>query len=57
MYRGLIDIMVIDNLDRQLAPRVEALGMACIVTDTMMTSDQRKAELAADTIAASGRAR
>jgi LPPG:FO 2-phospho-L-lactate transferase len=52
MYRGLIDVMVIDAQDRELAPRVEALGMRCVVTDTMMTSDQRKAELAAEVVAA-----
>jgi LPPG:FO 2-phospho-L-lactate transferase len=52
MYRGLIDVMVIDEQDRDLAPRVEALGMRCVVTDTMMTGDQRKAELAAEVVAA-----
>ncbi|MEX1103943.1 MAG: 2-phospho-L-lactate transferase [Dehalococcoidia bacterium] len=57
MYRGLIDVMVIDDLDRDLAPRVEALGMRCVVTDTMMTSDQRKAELAADVVAAAASGR
>jgi LPPG:FO 2-phospho-L-lactate transferase len=52
MYRGLVDVMVIDEQDRALAPRVDALGMRAVVTDTMMTSDQRKAELAAEVIAA-----
>lgn len=52
IYQGLIDVMVIDDLDRALAPRVEALGMRCLVTDTMMTSPERKAELAAEVIAA-----
>ena len=52
LYRGLIDVMVIDEQDSALASRVEALGMRCLVTDTMMTSDARKAELAADVIAA-----
>lgn len=47
-----IDVMVIDSQDAVLAPEVEALGMACVVTDTMMTSMERKAELAADVIAA-----
>lgn len=46
IYAGLIDVMVIDEQDRALAPQVEALGMRCLVTDTMMTSDERKAELA-----------
>ncbi len=52
MYQGLIDVMVIDEQDRRLAPLVEALGMRAVVTDTMMTSDQRKAELAAEVVAA-----
>ncbi len=52
MYRGLVDVMVIDEQDRTLASRVEALGMRAVVTDTMMTSDRRKAELAAEVVAA-----
>ena len=46
IYRDLIDVMVIDERDRALAPRIEALGLACAVTDTMMTSPERKAALA-----------
>lgn len=52
MYRGLVDLMVIDEQDRALAPAVEALGMRCFVTDTMMTTPDRKAELARDVLAA-----
>jgi len=52
MYRGLVDVMVIDEQDRTLAPAVEALGVRCLVTDTMMTSPARKAELARDVLAA-----
>ena len=52
VYRGLIDVMVIDDQDRDLAPRVRALGMECVVTETMMTSDARKADLARDVLAA-----
>ncbi len=46
IYRDLIDVMVIDEQDRALAPRIESLGLACAVTDTMMTSPERKAALA-----------
>ena len=46
IYRDLIDVMVIDEHDRALAPRIEALGLVCAVTDTMMTSPERKAALA-----------
>jgi LPPG:FO 2-phospho-L-lactate transferase len=52
MYQGLIDLMVIDVQDRERAPEVEALGLRCLVTDTMMTSPERKAELARDVLAA-----
>lgn len=51
IYAGLIDLMVIDEQDRALAPAVEALGLRCLVTDTMMTSPERKAELARDVLA------
>ena len=46
IYRDLVDFMVIDEEDRALAPRVEALGLTCAVTNTMMTSPERKAALA-----------
>lgn len=52
IYAGFIDLMVIDSQDHALAPAVEALGMRCLVTDTMMTSAERKAELARDVLAA-----
>jgi len=48
IYDGLIDVFVIDEQDRALKPAVEALGLRCFVTDTMMTSAERKAELARD---------
>ncbi|MCY3601570.1 MAG: 2-phospho-L-lactate transferase CofD family protein, partial [Chloroflexi bacterium] len=46
IYRDLVDVMVIDDEDRALAPRIEALGLTCAVTNTMMTSPERKAALA-----------
>ena len=52
MYEGLIDLMVIDTRDAGLRSAVESLGMRCLVTDTMMTSPERKAELARDVLAA-----
>lgn len=45
-YQGLIDGMVIDDVDAALAPAIEALGMAVRVTDTIMSDDMRKANLA-----------
>jgi len=52
LYADLVDLFVIDEQDRALAPAVEALGLRCLVTNTMMTDDKRKAELAADVLAA-----
>ncbi|MDZ7727600.1 MAG: 2-phospho-L-lactate transferase [Dehalococcoidia bacterium] len=56
LYAGLVDVMVIDEQDRALVPAIQSLGMACHVTDTMMTSDERKAELAESTVDAARRA-
>ncbi|MGE0601649.1 MAG: 2-phospho-L-lactate transferase [Dehalococcoidia bacterium] len=52
IYAGLIDLFVLDEQDRGLAGAVEALGMRVLVTDTMMTSPERKAELARDVVSA-----
>jgi LPPG:FO 2-phospho-L-lactate transferase len=52
LYRGLVDLYVLDTADAALAPEVEALGMRALITDTMMTSMERKQELAADILAA-----
>ena len=38
--------MVIDNADRELAGQLEAMGIVCGVTDTMMDSFPRKEALA-----------
>jgi LPPG:FO 2-phospho-L-lactate transferase len=38
-YRGLLGAWVIDETDRKLAPRVEAMGLRVGVTDTIMTDD------------------
>jgi len=57
VYRGLIDLMVIDEQDSALAPAVEALGMRCYVTDTMMTSLERKTDLAAEVVREARRGR
>jgi LPPG:FO 2-phospho-L-lactate transferase len=46
MYKGLLDGIVIDELDMEMAPRIEALGMAVSITDTVMKSDRERAELA-----------
>ena len=57
LYAGLVDAFVLDEVDRALAPAVEALGLRAVVTDTMMTSPQRRAALAARVVAAAGELR
>ncbi|HVC33516.1 MAG TPA: 2-phospho-L-lactate transferase [Chloroflexota bacterium] len=44
LYQGLIDGMVIDEVDAALAPRIEALGMRVLVAPTVMAdADDRPA--------------
>ena len=52
IYAGLIDVFVLDTQDAALVPAVEALGMRAVTMDTMMTSLERKVELARDVLAA-----
>jgi LPPG:FO 2-phospho-L-lactate transferase len=45
-YRGLLAGWVIDEVDRALAPRIEATGVRVAVTDTIMTDDAKAKALA-----------
>ena len=54
LYAGLADAFVLDAVDAALAPAVEALGMRAVVTDTMMTSPERRLALASATLDAAG---
>jgi LPPG:FO 2-phospho-L-lactate transferase len=45
-YRDLVGTFVLDELDRSLRAEVEALGMHCVVTDTVMAAPSRAAALA-----------
>jgi len=54
LYRDFLDIMVLDSTDEALAPEVQSLGMATVVTNTVMSSASDKASLAAATLRASG---
>jgi LPPG:FO 2-phospho-L-lactate transferase len=49
-YAGLIRGFVLDELDRELAPQVEALGMRVLVTDTVMRSPENRRRLAQETL-------
>ncbi len=45
-YRDFLDVLIIDEQDAELKPAVEALGIRAIVTDTIMSSMEKKAHLA-----------
>jgi LPPG:FO 2-phospho-L-lactate transferase len=45
-YRGLLTGWVIDDVDRDLAPRIAATGVRVAVTDTIMTDDAKAEALA-----------
>jgi LPPG:FO 2-phospho-L-lactate transferase len=51
---GLVDAMLLDNADEALAPEVEALGLAAVVTNTIMTDAATRAALAHAVLAAAG---
>jgi LPPG:FO 2-phospho-L-lactate transferase len=46
LYRDFLDLLVIDKADEALAPEVEALGLECVVTGTIMNTMEEKAALA-----------
>ena len=52
LYRGLVDVLVLDVADRAWAPRIEALGMRAVVTDTVMRSPAAAGRLAAAVLGA-----
>jgi LPPG:FO 2-phospho-L-lactate transferase len=51
LYRDVASVLVIDEADRDLAPQVEAEGVRCVVTDTVMASPERAAALGAAVLA------
>ena len=51
LYAPFAGTLVIDTLDAELAPAIEALGLRCIVTDTIMSQPGVSASLAATTLA------
>jgi LPPG:FO 2-phospho-L-lactate transferase len=46
LYRGIIDVLVIDRRDAPAAPAVRALGIRPLVTDTVMSTPARARNLA-----------
>lgn len=53
-YRDVLDVMVIDQIDAALAPRVRELGLRVVVTDTIMRDAAAKAALARTVLEAVG---
>jgi len=46
MYRDITSCLIIDSVDTDLAGAVEAEGMACVITDTVMSSPEVATDLA-----------
>jgi LPPG:FO 2-phospho-L-lactate transferase len=57
IYAGLLDGFVLDAVDAELAPAVEALGMRSLVADTVMTDDAARARLAREVVSFAERLR
>jgi len=47
LYRDFLDVFVLDRTDAHLAPKVEALGMRALVTNTIMSGTPQRRALAA----------
>ncbi len=52
LYRSIAATLVIDPADESLAAAVEAAGMRCVVTPSVMTTIEVATDLAAATLAA-----
>jgi LPPG:FO 2-phospho-L-lactate transferase len=52
LYADWIDAFVIDTVDADLGPAIEALGLRVVVTDTIMTDDAARSRLAGDVLRA-----
>jgi LPPG:FO 2-phospho-L-lactate transferase len=50
LYRELCDGFVVDRRDAAQAPEIEALGLACRATETLMRTPEISAALAAETL-------
>ena len=50
IYRDVARRFVLDRVDEELAPEIEALGMRTLVTDTVMTDDAARARLASEVL-------
>jgi len=53
-YQGLVDVLMIDEADRDAASAVEALGLRALAAPTIMTSPADRVALAKATLAVAG---
>ena len=51
-YTGIADVFMLDRLDEGLAPAIRELGLATVVTDTLMAGDEGRARVAAKVLEA-----
>ncbi len=54
LYADVAEVLVIDTVDAHLAPAVEAAGMRCVVTDSVMSTTQLAKSLARTTLMSVG---
>jgi LPPG:FO 2-phospho-L-lactate transferase len=54
LYRDFLDVFVIDEADAALKPEIQALGLETVVTDTIMSSMEKKTALARAVLRAAG---
>ena len=50
IYKDFLDTLIIDNVDRDLKPRIEEIGVKVHVTNTIMKTLQNKMKLAKETL-------
>jgi LPPG:FO 2-phospho-L-lactate transferase len=54
LYKDFLDVLVIDDVDADLKPQIEAMEVEVTVTDTIMASMEKKAALARTVIEVAG---
>jgi LPPG:FO 2-phospho-L-lactate transferase len=51
IYQGFVDGLVIDEVDADLAPRIEAMGIRTLITPSIMRDEADRKRLAEETVA------
>ena len=50
IYRNFLDVLIIDNIDRDLKPKIEEIGVKVHVTNTIMKTLENKIKLAKEAL-------